>query len=106
VADRLPRGVKGGRPAFHAEPAIDRLVQMVLALTAEVSVLSDRLAAVEAMTGVDPEAHAPDASERAQREARREALLERVLAGMLAELEELGERPETYWERIGRIEGG
>ncbi|MFN7173379.1 MAG: hypothetical protein ACK4MT_01495, partial [Thermaurantiacus tibetensis] len=72
----LQRHVRGGRPGFHADPAIDRLIRMVLTLAGEVSVLADRLATVEALAGLDPgaiDAHRPDAAETARREARREA---------------------------------
>lgn len=107
----LQRHVKGGRPGFHADPAIDRLIRMVLTLAGEVSVLADRLATVEALAGLDPgaiDAHRPDAAETARREARREALLERVLAALTEELDELaaGEDRARYWETIRRIEEG
>lgn len=103
----LPRRVKGARPRFHAEPAIDRLVAMVVALTSEVSVLADRVATLETLSGVGHaavDAHVPDLAERARREALREALIARVFAALEVELE--GEEPGDYWETIGRIERG
>lgn len=43
----LPRTVRGGRQTFFDDPAVDKLVAMVLALSGEVWVLRERLAAVE-----------------------------------------------------------
>ncbi len=104
----LPRRVKGARPRFHDEPAIDRLIAMLVALTSEVSVLADRLATLEALSGVGHDAvdaHVPDLSERAWREARREALIARVFAALEVELEGPADSG-AYWETIGRIERG
>jgi hypothetical protein len=106
----LPRAVKGGRPAFHDEPAVDRLIQMVLTLASEVSVLADRVATLEAVSGHGAaiEAFEPDMAVRAAREAAREKLLERVLGPLLVEMEALavGKGREGYWETIRRIEVG
>lgn len=108
----VERHVKGARPVFHPEaPAIDRLIAMVLALTSEVSVLADRLATVEQLAGLAPEridAYRPDPAERAAREARREALLGRVLAILEEELSDLrrGETPAAYWASVEAIERG
>jgi hypothetical protein len=43
----LPRTIRGGRQFFFDDPAIDKLVSMLLALSGEVWVLRERLAAVE-----------------------------------------------------------
>ncbi|WP_448585301.1 hypothetical protein [Thermaurantiacus sp.] len=104
---RLPRRAKGARPRFHDEPAIDRLIAMVVALASEISVLADRLATLETLSGVGHaavDAHVPELAERERREARREALIARVFAALEVELE--GEEPGDYWETIGRIERG
>lgn len=37
------RFAKGRRPFFHDDPAVDKLLAMVMALTGEVAVLKDRL---------------------------------------------------------------
>ncbi len=107
----LPRAVKGGRPAFHDDPAIDRLIQMVMTLTSELSVLADRVATIEAVSGIAPEAleaFRPDEAERTRRETRREALLDRILAPLLVEIEALqtGKTRDDYWATIDRIERG
>jgi hypothetical protein len=106
---RLPRAARDGRPQFHADPAIDRLVAMVLGLASEVSVLTDRLATVERLAALPPDAidaYTPGPAEREAREARRDALLDRILAPLTGELEALGESRAAYWERIRRIEAG
>lgn len=115
MAEKLPRHVKGARPAFHVDAAVDRLVAMLLALTSEVSVLSDRVATLERLGqqagwlgagAVD--AHLPAPADRAAAEARREAMLARVFHIVAEELADLeaGETSAAYWEAIARIEGG
>jgi hypothetical protein len=107
----MPRRARGARPRFHHEPAIDRLIAMLVALTSEVSVLADRVATLEQLSGVGHEAtdaHVPDLPEREWREARRAALVARVFAALDDELEGLtrGESEAGYWETIERIERG
>lgn len=111
----LPRHVRGKRPAFHAEPAIDRLIAMVLALASELSATRDRLATLETL-GVGagwlaPEAidaHRQSGDERARREAARERLLESLFHVMREEIADLegDESDAAYWEAIGKIERG
>lgn len=111
----LPRHVRGQRPAFHEQGSIDRLVAMVLALTAEVSVLADRVRTLEALGAragwleagaVD--AYRPDMGEREARERAREALVGRVLAIVDEELADLadGDSESEYWRRVRAIETG
>lgn len=111
----LPRTVRGKRPAFHENAAIDRLVAMVLALTSEVSVLRDRLDTIETLghaagwLGADAvEAHVPDLDARKVREARREAMIGRVLHVLREEIADLegDETDDGYWQTIGAIERG
>ncbi len=107
----LPRRARGARPAFHDEPAVDRLIAMFVALASEVSVLADRVATLEQLTGIGHEqvdAHVPDLAERTWRETRREALVARVFAALDDEPGTLagGQRPEDYWETIAKIERG
>lgn len=105
--------VRGARPAFHDQPAIDRLVAMVLALTGEVSVLRDRLDTVEALgqaagwlgaSAVD--GYVPDLARRTVREARREAMLARIFAVMQQEIAALEGGDPDYWATISDIEEG
>ncbi len=82
---QLPRDPKGRRAQFYDDPAVDQLMAIVVALTAEVSVAFERIDTLErllAQAGV----LAPDAVEKfaaddaaaAERFRRREALIERV----------------------------
>ncbi len=85
VAVRLPRDPKGRRAQFYPDPAVDQLMAIVVALTAEVSVAFDRIDTLErllAARGVidagDLEAWQPDERAEAERARRREELIERV----------------------------
>lgn len=111
----LPKHVAGARPAFHADPAIDRLIAMVLALTRENSVLRDRLDTLEILAqdaGWLPpgaiDAYVPPLSVRQRRESSREAMIGRVLAIMSEEIADLeaGETDDNYWATIEDIEKG
>jgi len=93
---RIPRVAKGERPRHLADPALDTLVGIVVALIGEVSVLRDRVATLERALdegGVLPrtalEGRAWSAGETAERAADRAAYLERVLRAARAEAEEL-----------------
>ena len=82
---RLPRVSKGKRPQFFDDPDIDQMMTIIIELSAEVSVVYDRLDTVERLldtkgtiSRADIEAYrAPDAVE-AERMARRDAYLKRV----------------------------
>jgi len=108
----LPRTARGKRPALHDNPAVDRLVAMVLALTSEVSVLRDRIDTIEILGeragwleagAVD--GFVADQPLRERREAAREAYLGRVLHILKSEIEGL-EGESDYWATIGEIEQG
>ncbi|MEY3267997.1 MAG: hypothetical protein RL480_757 [Pseudomonadota bacterium] len=111
----LPRFVAGARPGFHTEPAIDRLVAMVLALTREVSMLRDRVDTLEVLgqqagwLGAEAvETYVPPLPVRQRREAGREAMISRVLAIMAEEIADLeaGETDDSYWATVSGIEKG
>lgn len=82
---RLPRDPKGRRAQFYDDPAIDQLMAIAAALTAEVSVAFERIDTLERLleqAGVTShdavEAFRPDESLAAERLVRREQLIERV----------------------------
>ncbi len=86
-APRLPRIAKGRRPEFYEDPAIDQLFAIVTALTAEISVLFDRLDTLErllaasgSVTAQALEAYVPDEAAATLRAERRDELLRRVFA--------------------------
>jgi hypothetical protein len=84
---RLPSLSKGRRPEFYEDPAIDQLFAIVTALTAELSVVYDRLDTLERVL-VQARAVKPDAMEAYivpgeiadLRVRRRDELLRRVFA--------------------------
>ncbi len=82
---RLPRVPKGRRAQFFDDAAIDQLFAIVAALTAELSVVSERMMTLEKLLESAEvlrqgalEQHAPGEAEQAARAAAREALIERV----------------------------
>jgi hypothetical protein len=79
------RYAKGRRPFFMADPDVDRLLAIVTALTAELSVVRERLDTAErlaeqglAATPANIEAYNPDPAVEAAREAVRSGMLDRV----------------------------
>ena len=92
---KLQRVAKGKRPQYFSDPAIDKLLVMVLELTQELSVTRDRLDTVERLldrAGVLPVAGVdgwmPDAAAAAERGARRAAMLRRIFRASEQELVE------------------
>jgi hypothetical protein len=82
----LPRHTKGKRSQFFADPDLDQMMTFLLELTAEVSVLRERVDTVErlldangSVTRAQIEAFEPNAQADAERTAAREALVRRVL---------------------------
>lgn len=84
-AIHLPRDPKGHRAQFFQDPAIDQLMAIVAALTAEVSVAFERMDTLERLLGqagtltqADIEAFRPDEAAANQRARHREELIQRV----------------------------
>jgi hypothetical protein len=99
---KLPRVSKGARPEFYDDPAIDQVFAIVTALTAEISVLFDRLDTLErvlvAAHRLAPgavESYIADPETAETRVRKREALLRRVFAV----LEAYAERQRMTAER-------
>jgi hypothetical protein len=72
---------------FFDDPAVDRVLGIVMELAAEVYVLRERLRTVEqmldergAISRADLEAYRPSAEERAARLAERDAFIARIMA--------------------------
>jgi hypothetical protein len=85
MTNDVKRTVKGRRPKFNTDPAIDNVHGMVMALTAEVAVLHDRLDTVERITeakGImlteEIEKFEPDRETLLAREQWRQQLLKRM----------------------------
>lgn len=96
---RLARVAKGRKPQYFADPAVDKLLSITMTLAAELSVMRDRLDTVERLLAKrrvlardEIERYTPDAAAEAEREARRQRYLDRVLRAVQGELEELTRR--------------
>ena len=110
-APEVKRRAKGARPYFFDDPAVDKLLAIVMALAGEVSVLRDRLdtltqiaAKKDLLKPEELDAFVPDASLRAERDAWRDDFLNRILRIVRVELEEVDEAntPEAYRRAIER----
>jgi hypothetical protein len=84
----LARAAKGRKPQYFADPATDKLLSMVLALTQELSVARDRIDTLERLLdragvlGVKTvEDYLPTAAEASERAERRAGMLRRVFRG-------------------------
>ena len=91
----LPQRAKGSRPYFFEDPAVDKLVGMILGLAGEVSVLHDRLDSLERISeckGIifqaEIENFVPDAKAMADREKWRDNFLDNVLRVIHQEIED------------------
>jgi hypothetical protein len=85
---------KGRRPAYFDDPAIDRLVSLAMALTAEVSVLRERLDTVErlleakgGLSRAEIEAYVPDSAAGEERGEATRAYVARVMRGFQQDVE-------------------
>ena len=83
---------RGPRPRFHADPAIERVLDVALALAQELAVTRQRLDALErllAARGIvgpaDVDAFEPEAEAAADRERWQREYLKRVLQSLLQE---------------------
>jgi hypothetical protein len=92
---KLARTAKGKRPQYFADPATDKLLNMVVNLLGELSVTRDRLDTVERLLearGVVPlaeiETYRPTKETEAGRDERRAQMIQRVLRPVEMELEE------------------
>jgi hypothetical protein len=105
---RLMRTAKGRRPHYFADPATDRLLAILVSLVGEVAVLRERLDTVErlaehagVLTRHAIEEFQPSAEERAARDARRAAYLQRVFRILQATVEEQsGDRAARPLEEV------
>ena len=81
----MTRDAKGKRPGFYDTPALDQMMSMIMVLAGEVSVLADHVDSIErvaAANGLDLaggiKTLALDQAALEAREARRQAMLERL----------------------------
>ncbi|HEU4532254.1 MAG TPA: hypothetical protein VFR59_13760 [Steroidobacteraceae bacterium] len=81
----LPRHARGTRPHFFDDPALDQMMSVLLEVVQEVSVLADRVDAMQrlldrngTLTRSDLENYRPDATAEGERQRRREEYLQRI----------------------------
>ncbi|MSQ85812.1 MAG: hypothetical protein EXR10_03050 [Alphaproteobacteria bacterium] len=82
---QTPRVAQGTRPQYFADPNMDQMHAMILALATEVSVLFDRFDAMErilnakgVLTRTDLESWQPDTDAEDDRASKRDALIRRL----------------------------
>lgn len=99
---------KGKRPAYFDDPATDRLLSMVMALTGEVSVLRERLDTVErlleahgAVARAEIETFRPDRVAAHERGLVTREFIARVLRGVQQDMEALS-RDEPSVEDVSQ----
>lgn len=87
---------KGKRPAYFDDPAIDRVVSILMALVGEVSVLRERLDTVErlleakgSLSREDIENYVPDSEAAFERGCLTREYVARVMRGVQQEMETL-----------------
>jgi hypothetical protein len=105
-----PRVPKGARPVFLDGADSERLLSMLLALAAEVSVLSDEVDTLRELlaeaTVLAPDAaarFAPSAATRERRATRRRALIRRMLRIVLEDLDgPAADRRRTKYQALVR----
>ena len=98
MANKVKRTVKGRRPKFNNDPAIDNVHGMIMALAAEVSVIHDRLDTVERISeakGImlteEIEKFTPNKETLSAREQWRQQLLKRMFYLLREQVSDLTE---------------
>ena len=110
----LQKKAKGTRPQYFADPAIDKVLSITMALAGEVAVMRDRMDSMERLleqgqplSRAAIDAFLPDAKVRAERDAWREEFLGNVLRIVHQEREELAksaEASDSYDDAIKLVE--
>lgn len=110
----LQQKARGQRPEYFADPAIDKVLSITMALAGETAVMRDRLDTIERLLEAGQpvsraavDAYVPDENVRMERDAWREIFLDNVLRIVHQEREELAKRAaETrpYEEAITLVE--
>ena len=105
---------KGKRPAYFEDPAVDRVLSIVMALVADVSVMRERLDTVErlleakgSISQADIEAYVPDKDAAYQRGVLTKAYIARIMRGVqqdMAALAELADPSVEEWSQKLRDE--
>jgi len=106
----LPKASRGERPFALENADHERLLNMIVALMAEVSVLLDqqdtmrRLLVAKGVVGDEEIAHfQPDSEAAAERGAKRAAFIERVMRIVLADAERAGRDDMSYEDVLAMV---
>ncbi len=106
---RRQRYAKGRRPFFMADPDVDRLLAIVTALTAELSVTRERIDTAERLadrglpaTPANIEAYEPEPTVEVAREAMRSGMLDRVFR-ILSQPPDGGGDDGSYEQMVDRF---
>jgi len=109
----MAKKAKGKKPTFFADPQVDKLMAIVMALAGEVSVLRERFDTIERLaenkgllSRQEIEAYRPNPQAAEEREQWRTEYIRRVLRVVREELEavERGETtPESYEAAIQAV---
>ena len=98
---------KGMRPQYFDDPAVDRILSIVLAVAGEVSVLRERLDTVErlldakgAISRADIEAYQPDRDAAYDRGLATKAYIARIMRGVQQDMEAMAGPPEPTPEQV------
>jgi hypothetical protein len=110
----LQKKARGQRPEYFADPAIDKVLSITMALAGETAVMRDRLDTIERLleagqplTRAAIDRYVPDETVRNERDAWREAFLDNVLRIVHQEREELAKRAaemEPYEAAVALVE--
>ena len=108
---KLKRRAKGERPYFFDDPAVDKLLAMLMGLAGEVSVMRDRIDTIERVATEkklfsveDIEAYEASEDVLKERAERREIFLGEITRIISAELEGLDDDSGAYDEAINLVE--
>ena len=108
---KLKRRAKGERPYFFDDPAVDKLLAMLMGLAGEVSVMRDRIDTIERVATEkklfsvqDIEAYEASDDVLKERAERREIFLGEITRIISAELEGLEEENSNYDKAVELVE--
>ena len=108
---KLKRKAKGERPHFFDDPAVDKLLAMLMGLAGEVSVMRDRIDTIERIASEknlfseeDIENYRASEEVLKQRAERRELFLGEITRIINAELEDMEDDASDYDSAIALVE--
>lgn len=103
----MRRTIRGGRPYFFGDPAIDKVLNMVVVLGSEVWTLRERLAALEAiqirqggLAAGEVDAHEFSAEDEAKLEAQRKEFIDSLFRILQEQVEESRRRVAKATPRV------